>query len=82
MNRARSGRTARRVLGLTGLLAMLAGCGSAGSDASSPTVGEAVSTTMPGVHSSMQVGCSAGPRPVSTSQMHIRHMPTGVMRGW
>jgi hypothetical protein len=44
--------------------------------------GEAVSTFMPGVASSMQLGCSAGPRPVSISTMHMRHMPTGFMRGW
>ena len=36
----------------------------------------------PGVHSSMQLGCSAGPRPVSTSTRHMRHMPTGFIRGW
>ena len=44
--------------------------------------GDSVSTTMPSVHSSMQDGCSAGPRPVSISTMHMRHMPTGRMRGW
>ena len=43
---------------------------------------EVVETSIPGVTSSMHVGCSAGPRPVSTSQMHIRHMPTGSIRGW
>jgi hypothetical protein len=31
---------------------------------------------------SMHEGWSAGPRPVSTSTMHMRHMPTGFMRGW
>ena len=30
----------------------------------------------------MHAGCSAGPRPVSISTMHMRHMPTGSMRGW
>ena len=44
--------------------------------------GESVVTVMPGVHSSMHDGWSAGPRPVSTSTMHMRHMPTGFMRGW
>ncbi len=46
------------------------------------TVGPVVSTTMPGVTGSMQLGCSAGPRPASTSTRHMRHMPTGSMRGW
>ena len=43
---------------------------------------EVVSTFMPGVHSIMQLGSSAGPRPVSISTMHMRHMPTGSRRGW
>ena len=30
----------------------------------------------------MQAGWSAGPRPVSISTRHMRHMPTGSMRGW
>ncbi len=41
-----------------------------------------VSTTMPSATGIMQLGCSAGPRPVSTSTRHMRHMPTGLMRGW
>jgi hypothetical protein len=44
--------------------------------------GDSVSTTMSGVTVSMQLGWSAGPRPVSTSTRHIRHMPTGSMRWW
>ena len=30
----------------------------------------------------MQEGWRAGPRPVSISTRHCRHMPTGFMRGW
>ena len=44
--------------------------------------GDSVSTFMRGEHSTMQLGCSAGPRPVSTSTRHMRHMPTGRMRSW
>ena len=44
--------------------------------------GDSVSTTMSGATVSMQLGWSAGPRPVSTSTRHIRHMPTGSMRWW
>ena len=43
---------------------------------------DSVSTTIPGVHSSMHDGCRAGPRPVSTSTRHMRHMPTGLIRVW
>ncbi len=44
--------------------------------------GEVVLTVMSGVHSIMQLGSRAGPRPVSISTMHMRHMPTDSMRGW
>jgi hypothetical protein len=44
--------------------------------------GESVLTTMPSLHSIMHEGCRAGPRPVSISTMHMRHMPTDRMRGW
>ncbi len=44
--------------------------------------GDSVSTLMPSVHSIMHEGCSAGPRPVSISTRHMRHMPTGFMRWW
>ena len=43
---------------------------------------DSVSTFMPSVHSSMHAGCNAGPRPVSISTMHMRHMPTDSIRGW
>jgi hypothetical protein len=45
-------------------------------------VGESVSTFMSGATGNMHAGCNIGPRPVSTSTMHWRHMPTGCMRGW
>ena len=41
-----------------------------------------VSTTMPSLTVSMQEGARAGPRPVSTSTRHMRHMPTGRILGW
>ena len=44
--------------------------------------GDSVSTTMPSATGIMHDGCSAGPLPVSMSTMHIRHMPTGFIRGW
>ncbi len=44
--------------------------------------GDSVATTMPSVHSIMHEGWRAGPRPVSISTMHMRHMPTGVIREW
>ncbi len=37
---------------------------------------------MLGVTFTMQLGCSAGPRPLSISTRHMRHIPTGRMRGW
>ena len=43
---------------------------------------ESVDTVIPGDTGTMHEGCRAGPRPVSTSTRHMRHMPTGVMRGW
>ena len=43
---------------------------------------EPVSTFMSGATGIMQLGWSAGPRPVSISTRHMRHMPTGRMRGW
>ena len=43
---------------------------------------DSVSTFMSGATGIMQLGWSAGPRPVSISTMHMRHMPTGFMRGW
>ncbi len=42
----------------------------------------AVSTTMPGATVIMHDGCNAGPRPVSTSTRHMRHMPTELIRSW
>ena len=41
-----------------------------------------VSTFMSGATGIMQAGWRAGPRPVSISTTHIRHMPTGSIRGW
>ena len=41
-----------------------------------------VSTTMPSPASMKQAGCSVAPRGPSTSTRHMRHMPTGSMRGW
>ncbi len=41
-----------------------------------------VSTFMSGVAVIMHDGCRAGPRPVSISTMHMRHIPTGRIRGW
>ncbi len=41
-----------------------------------------VSTTMSGATSIMQAGWRAGPRPLSMSTMHMRHMPTDAIRGW
>ena len=43
---------------------------------------DSVSTTMPSLTVSMHDGCRPMPRPVSTSTRHMRHMPTGFMRGW
>ncbi len=43
---------------------------------------DSVSTVMPSATGIMQAGWRLGPRPVSISTRHIRHMPTGVMRGW
>ncbi len=45
-------------------------------------VADSVSTFMSGATLIMHAGCSAGPRPVSMSTMHMRHMPTGFIRGW
>ncbi len=45
-------------------------------------VGDSVSTFMPGATCTMHVGVSCGPRPLSTSQRHMRHMPTGLIRLW
>ena len=45
-------------------------------------VGDSVSTFMPGATCTMQVGVSCGPRPLSTSTRHIRHMPTELIRSW
>ena len=42
----------------------------------------AVSTTMPSVTSTKQAGVSVAPRGPTTSTRHMRHMPTGSMRGW
>ena len=44
--------------------------------------GESVDTVIPSAHSIMQDGWRAGPRPVSISTMHMRHMPTGFIREW
>ncbi len=41
-----------------------------------------LSTTMPSVTSTKQAGVSVAPRGPSTSTRHMRHMPTGSMRGW
>ena len=46
------------------------------------TAGESVVTVMSAPTGIMHDGCSAGPRPVSISTRHMRHMPTGSMRGW
>jgi hypothetical protein len=43
--------------------------------------GDAVETVIPSEHSIMHAGWRAGPRPVSMSTMHMRHIPTDVMRG-
>ena len=44
--------------------------------------GDSVSTFMPSATGIMQAGWRLGPRPVSISTMHMRHMPTDDMRGW
>ena len=36
----------------------------------------------PGVLKIMHAGDNAGPRPVSMLTRHMRHMPTGFIRGW
>ena len=41
-----------------------------------------VSTFMPSATVTMQLTPRAGPRPVSMSTRHMRHMPTGSMRSW
>ncbi len=46
------------------------------------TFSEVVSTTMPSPASMKQAGWSVAPRGPSTSTRHMRHMPTGSMRGW
>jgi hypothetical protein len=42
---------------------------------------DSVSTFMP-ARPDHAGGLQGGPRPVSISTMHIRHMPTGFIRGW
>jgi hypothetical protein len=44
--------------------------------------GDSVATDMPSAHSIMHAGWRAGPRPVSISTMHMRHMPTEGIREW
>ena len=44
--------------------------------------GDSVCTFMSGTTVTMHDGCSTGPRPVSMSTRHIRHMPTGFIRSW
>jgi hypothetical protein len=46
------------------------------------TVADSVSIFMSGATGNMHDGVIAGPRPVSTSTRHCRHMPTGCIRGW
>ena len=46
------------------------------------TRGPYVSTFMPSATLVMHDTASAGPRPVSTSTRHMRHMPTDSMRSW
>ena len=41
-----------------------------------------VSTTMSGATVTMHETCKPGPRPVSMSTRHIRHIPTELMRSW
>ena len=45
-------------------------------------MGVSVSTFISGETVIMHDGCSIGPRPVSTSTMHWRHIPTALIRGW
>ncbi len=42
--------------------------------------GDSVSTFMSGATVTMHDGCNIGPRPVSMSTRHIRHIPTGFIR--
>ena len=44
--------------------------------------GDSVSTIMSGTTLTMHDGCNIGPRPVSMSTRHIRHIPTGFIRSW
>ena len=46
------------------------------------TLSESVTTSMPGLTSMKQLGCRVAPRGPLTSTRHIRHTPTGSMRGW
>ena len=39
-------------------------------------------TSMPGVTSMKQAGMRVAPRGPLTSTRHMRHMPTGFIRGW
>ena len=43
-------------------------------------VSDSVSTFMSGATVTMHVGVSCGPRPLSTSTRHIRHIPTELIR--
>ena len=43
-------------------------------------VADSVSTFMSGATVTMHVGVSCGPRPLSTSTRHMRHMPTELIR--
>ena len=45
-------------------------------------IGESVYTFMSGETGNMHDTINCGPRPVSTSTMHCRHMPTDVIREW
>ena len=46
------------------------------------TVGDWVSIFMSGATVAMQLTVTAGPRPVSHSTRHMRHLPTELIRSW
>ena len=46
------------------------------------TFSDVVPTTIPSATGMKHAGCRVAPRGLSTSTRHMRHMPTGAMRGW
>ena len=46
------------------------------------TLSESVTTSLAACTSMKQLGCREAPRGPLTSTRHIRHIPTGFIRGW